>query len=144
MAESLLTHTSLEQFLVAWYQEVLDARPEAIAHDVEVERVEPKKFPPKLLIIRDDGGPDVSFLTSEASVGFSVLAGTKSSPKPAWDLALLAHALLSQIAAPGDKTVPRNPVAALLESSRPVMVGEEQDRARVYFTATFSVTRVAL
>lgn len=137
MAEGdpVVIYDDVEGFLVSWYRSRILARPEPACAGVVVNRVEPSTLPAKLIVIRDDGGPETSFLTGERSVGVSVLAGTKENPKDAKDLANIAYALRSQIAS----TDPANPVSALLDSTAPVMVPEAQERARVYFTLTLAV-----
>lgn len=137
MAEGdpIITHTDLEMFLIGWYRDRLAARPEEITEDLEVDRVEREPLPRRLIVIRDDGGDETSFLTGDASVGVSVLAGTKSDPTDAKSLADLAYALRSQI----PSRDPLNPVSAVLGSTRPVMVTESQERARVYFTLNLAV-----
>lgn len=136
--DPVVVHDDLELFLTAWYRVAVAARPETVCHDVQVDRVEPspgQEFPAKLIVIRDDSGPETSFLTGERSVGVSILAGTKANPKDAKDLANIVYALRSQIPS-GD---PSNPVAAVIDSTSPVMVPESQERARVYFTLTLAV-----
>lgn len=136
--DPLVVHDDLELFLCSWYRGRILARPEPLCAGVQVDRVEPspgQAFPAKLIVIRDDGGPETSILTGERSVGVSILAGTKANPKDAKDLANIAYALRSQIPS-GD---PSNPVAAVLDSTSPVMVPEAQERARVYFTLTLAV-----
>lgn len=133
--DPLVVHGDLEAFLVSWYRSRILARPEPVCAGVQVDRVEFGPLPSKLIVVRDDGGPETSFLTGERSVGVSILAGSKANPKDAKDLANIAYTLRSQIAS----TDPANPVSALLDSTSPVMVPEAQERARVYFTLTLAV-----
>lgn len=144
MAEPLVAHADLELFLVGWYRTALAAlaATHPVCAGVRVVNREPTEgpFPAKLLVIRDDGGPDTSLLTGTRSVGLSVLAGTKENPKDAVDLALIVHALRNQIPA----VAPGNPVAAVLESNGPVPVPEAQPRSRRYLTLTLSVVATAL
>lgn len=142
MADPLVIHADLELFLTGWFRSALAARPEAVARGVIVDRKEPSDgpFPAKLIVIRDDGGPDTSLLTAERTVGISVLAGTRDNPRDANDLARLVHALRTQI----PSTDPANPVAAVLRSSGPIPVTEAQPRARRYMTLTLSVVAGAL
>lgn len=139
MTDPLVIHDDLELFLTGWYRAALAARSEPVTDDVTVVRVEPagdaSTWPKRVLVIRDDGATDTSFLTAEASVGFTILAGTRENPKDAKDLARIVHALASQIPS-GD---PANPIAALLSRTTPVLVPEEQSRARAYFPATFAI-----
>lgn len=133
--DPLVVHDDLELFLTSWYRARILSRPEPVCAGVVVNRVEPTTLPAKLIVIRDDGGPETSFLTGERSIGVSILAGTKANPKDAKDLANIAYALRSQI----PSTDPANPVSALVDSTAPVMVPEAQERARVYFTLTLAV-----
>lgn len=138
MADPLVIHDDLELFLTGWYRDALAARPETVCRDVAVSNREPEPgqvFPARLLVIRDDGGPDTSLLTAERSVGLSVLAGTKANPRDANDLARIVHAL--RLAIPS--VDPGNPVAAVLESNGPYAVVEDQPHARRYLTLTLSV-----
>lgn len=137
MSDPLVVHTDLELFLCDWYRVALAARPEPVCQGVEVGNREPDEgeFPAKLLVIRDDGGPDTSLLTAQRNVGLSVLAGTHANPSEAIQLALIVHALRSQIPSPD----PANPVAAVLSSNGPYAVQEAQDRARRYMTFGLSV-----
>jgi len=144
VADPLVAHSDLEQFLVGWYRAALAAL--AVTHPVcdgvTVSNREPSSgpFPTKLLVIRNDGGPDTSLLTADRTVGLSVLAGTRENPKDAVDLALIVHALRNQIPA----VAQGNPIAAVLESNGPYAVPEAQPRARQYLTLTFSVVATAL
>ncbi len=133
--DPLIVHDDLEAFLVSWYRQRILARPEPVCAGVQVDRVEFEPLPPKLIVIRDDGGPETSLLTGERSVGVSILAGTKANPGDAKELANIVYALRSQLPS-GD---PTNPVAAVVDSTSPVMVPEAQERARVYFTLTLAV-----
>lgn len=133
--DPLIVHDDLELFLTSWYRSRIAARPEAVCQGVTVNRVEPSTLPAKMIVIRDDGGVETSILTGERSVGVSILAGTKANPKDAKDLAAIAYALRSQIAS----SDPSNPVAAVLDSTAPVMVPEAAEKARVYFTLTLAV-----
>lgn len=143
MADPLVIHSNLELFLTTWYRAALEARPELVCRDVEVVNREPepgKPFPEKLLVISDFGGPDTSILTAERSVGLSVLAGTRENPKDAVDLALIVHALRTQIPA----VEPGNPVTAVLAANGPYPVPENQPRARRYITLTLGVAGTPL
>lgn len=137
MAEGdpIVTHGDLEMFLIGWYRDRLEERAEPVTDDVEVDRVEREPLPLRLVVIRDDGGTETSFLTGEASIGVSVLAGTKSNPTDAKVLGEIAYALRSQI----PSADPLNPVSRVLDSTRPVLIPESQERARVYFTLTLAV-----
>lgn len=141
MPDPAVIHADLELFLVNWYRAALAARPEDVCQGVEVDNREPSGvFPERLVVIRDDGGPDTSLLTGTRNVGVSVLAGDPENPKDAADLALIVHALRTQI----PSVDPDNPVAAVLGSLGPYRVPESQPRARRYMTFTLSVVGKAL
>jgi hypothetical protein len=144
MPDPAVLYDDLELFLTSWYRAALAARPEPVCANVTVLRVEPaadaSTWPKKLLIIRDDGATDTSFVTAEASIGFTVLAGSKQNPKDAKDLARIVHALMPLIPS-GD---PANPIAALLSRVTPTLVPESQPHARAYIPATFAIAGRAL
>ncbi|MGV8912240.1 MAG: hypothetical protein ACOH14_06430 [Rhodoglobus sp.] len=143
MADPLIIQADIVLFLTQWYREALAARPEAVCRDVEVVNREPsagEPFPEKMLVIRDDGGPDTSIISAERNVGLSVLAGTQENPKDADDLSRIVHALRNQIPA----VAVGNPVAAVLASNGPFPVAESQSRARRYITVRFAVTGTLL
>jgi len=143
VADPLVIQADLELFLTQWYRTALAARPEAVCRDVEVVNREPgpgEDFPERLLVIRDDGGPDTSVISAERDVGLSVLAGTKENPKDANDLARIVHALRTQIPA----VAAGNPVAAVLASNGPFPVAESQPRARRYITVRFAIAGTLL
>ncbi|QOC26044.1 hypothetical protein IC744_06725 [Microbacterium hominis] len=139
MPDPILIHDDLELYLIRRFRELLSSRPEPVCSDVKVDRVEPSgessSWPARVLIIRDDGTTDLELHTGEASVGFTVLAGTKKSPKEAKDLAAIVRGLIDEL----PSADPSNPVAAVTSRFGPVMVAENQDRARVYITATLRV-----
>jgi hypothetical protein len=141
VSDPAVIHADLTLFLVNWYRAALAARPEDVCRGVEVDNREPKgEFPARLLVIRNDGGPDTSIVTGRRNVGLSVLAGNEENPKDAEDLAAIVHALRTQIPSVG----PDNPVAAVLGSLGPYEVSESQPRARRYMTFTLSVVGKAL
>lgn len=147
MADPLVGYSDVELFLTAWYRAAIAARPEDCCQGVEVDNAEPvgTTFPKRLVVINDDGGPDTSIATAETAVRVSVLAGTRANPKDAVDLARIVHGLRTQIPAPGfavtlGGTPYRNPVAAVIDSNRPIAVTEEQDRARRLITMTLVVS----
>lgn len=141
MPDPAVIHADLELFLVNWYRDALAARPEDVCRGVEVDNREPTgDFPERLLVVRDDSGPDTSIVTGTRTVGLSVLAGDPDNPKDAADLAAIVHALRTQIPSPA----PDNPVAAVLGSLGPHRVPESQPRARRYMTLTLSVVGKAL
>lgn len=154
MADPLVVNSDLELFLTGWYRTALQGSEAAAAaarlgaasgllDDVEVDNKEPAEppFPQKLLVIRDDGGPETSPVTGERSVGLSVLVGTKLAAKPANDLIRIVLALTVMLPAPDSPAQsPRNPISAVLERNGPFAVDEAQDRARRFATVVFAVT----
>ena len=150
MADPLIIEDDLGLFLTAWYRVALAARPEAYCENVVVDAKEPAgAFPDRLLVITDGGGAETSFLTSEHTVNLSILAGTKLAPQDANDLARMARALRSQIPAVGFAVTLggrpyRNPVTAVISSTGPFDVPEQQDRARRLVSVTFAVSGEAL
>lgn len=129
-------YDDLEMFLTSWYRAVLANRPEAVCANVTVDRVESTQTPTpsKQLVIRDDGTARETFLTGEASIGFTVLAGTKANPKDAKDLARIVLALADLI----PFNDPANPLTGVRAATGPYMVPESSTFARVYSTVTFS------
>ncbi|TFC30111.1 hypothetical protein E3O55_08490 [Cryobacterium sp. MDB1-18-2] len=143
MADPLVIHDDLELFLTGWFRAALAARPEPVCRNVSVTNVEPEPgevFPEKLLVIRDNGGPDTSLISAERDIGLSILAGTKDNPKDANDLARIVHALRSQIPA----IAAGNPVAAIIASNGPYPVPENRPTARRYLTMTLVVVGALL
>ncbi|MBD8477568.1 hypothetical protein [Microbacterium sp. CFBP 8794] len=142
MPDPAVIHADLELFLTRWYRAALAARPEDVCRGVEVDNREPggEQFPERLLVIRNDGGPETSLLTGRRNVGLSVLAGDPENPQDAADLAEIVYALRTQI----PSTDPDNPVAAVLGSLGPYRVPEFQPRARRYMTFSLSVVGKAL
>lgn len=135
---SRVIHADMLGFLIPWLTAELAKRPEAVCAGVSVRDAEPlagKPVPPRMVIIRDDSGPTLSLVTAERSVGISVLAGTRETPKEANDLALIVNALLLDAA----RVEPGNPVAAVEEITGPFPVDDDLPRARRYSTATFIV-----
>lgn len=134
----LVIEPDVELFLTGWLRRELALRPEAYAQGVKVSDREPEKdadFPERLVIVRYDGGPGTSLVTSEANVGVSVLAGSKSDPQDANDLARLVKALMKGCAL----AEAGNPVSAVLASTGPYPVTEDQPRARRYMTFTLGL-----
>lgn len=141
MASSVL-HLDMELFLVGWYRTHLAARPEAYCQGFSVDNKEPdpsKPFPARLLVVRSDGATRTSMATANASVGLSILAGTKLMPKDAIDAALMVLALAEKLPA----VELGNPVAALLASAGPFVADEDQQRARRYVTLELSTVGTA-
>lgn len=92
------------------------------------------EFPEKLVVINVAAVVDTSVITAETDIGVSTLAGSRENPKPADDLARIVHALMRGSAG----MQPGNPIAAVLASTGPYAVPEDQPRARRYSTYTLS------
>lgn len=108
--------------------------------DVEVTNKEPAEgeFPAALIVIRDDSGTSESIITSERSVGVSVLEGTRLHDMPALTLAGSVFAWLTDRELPIEAG-PDCPIAAVRETNGPYSVPEAQDRTRIYFTTSYVV-----
>lgn len=89
------------------------------------------------VVVRDDGGPDTSVITSETAVGITILAATEADAN---GLARMVKAIVRDC--PGVEA--GNPVAAVLASNGPYEVPEESAQHRRYMTFTFSVVGTAL
>lgn len=144
MPDPITIFDDLETFFIGWFEVALAARPEPECAGVEVVRTEPtgdaSTWPARVLVIRDDGTTAEDIFTGSASMGFTVLAGTRENPHAAKTLARIVYALLPQVPS-GD---PANPVAAVTSRTGPFLVPEAQARARVYSTATLAVAAHAL
>lgn len=120
-------------YLTGFVRRELGKRPEAFCKDVFVSN----KFAPatpvrsRQVVIRDDGGPDTSVITSEPSVGVTVLAASEAD---ADNLAGMVKAIIRD--SPGIE--PGNPIAAVVQSFGPYEVPEESTSHRRYMTFTFS------
>jgi hypothetical protein len=142
VASSVL-HVDLELFLTGWYRRELAERPEPYCQNMRVTNAEPgpdEPFPERLLVIRWDGSSRESVVSDEASVGLSVLAGTKNNPQDANDLARMVRALAEKLPA----VEPGNPVTVVRGSTGPFTITENQDRARRYLTLTLGVVGLPL
>jgi hypothetical protein len=146
VAEPILVEGDLILYLVTKYRALLAGYSElsyvtgveTAAREPSPDADEPPTYP--LVVFGDNGGDDTSFITSEADVRVSVLAGSKQNPKPAMDLAHLVRGLRSQLPGVGDDV----PVAASLRATRPTLVPEDSDHARAYFLLTVAVGDHAL
>lgn len=126
----------LELWATGYLRAVLTAR----GHDVEVSNKEPAEgiFPASLVVLRDDGGPKTSIVSSTRTLGISVIAGTRRNDAPARTLARLVFAVMTDESLPmlGG---PGNPVAAVTDSWGPYPVDESQDRTRMYASVEYVV-----
>lgn len=142
VADPAIIWPDMELFLTSWFRTHLPLRPEPVCASVSVVRVEPSRepFPERTLVIRDDGISRTGFLTGDASVGLTVLAGTRENPADAKLLARIVLAMCAQIPSPD----PDNPVAVFSDSNGPFLVPEAQPRARAYSNVVFGVVGSAL
>lgn len=135
-----VVHANLTLYLTGRFRSEVKARPEPYCSGVTVSNKEPdagQSFPKKLIVVRDDGGPDTSLVTGERLVGVSVLCDVEMD---ADDLALMVHAIGRDLA----DNAPGNPIAAVLDSNGPFAVPETQPRFRRYMTFNYSVVGTAL
>lgn len=139
-----IIHADLELWLVRWLSDQLAARPEAVCQDVFVDNKEPDPrddWPPRVVVVRDDGSTEDELHVDSASLGVTVWAGTKVLPKEANDLARIVRALIRGSA----RVEPGNPVAAVPASSGPFKADDEQrPEACRYLTFELKVVGSAL
>jgi hypothetical protein len=131
-------HADLELFLTGYVRGHLDAHPDPRCHGWVVSNREPSagtSQPDKLIVLRDDSGPDRSIISAERAVGATTIAGTREQPA---DLVFVA-AVVHQIMRNSPSTDPDNPVAAVTASSGPFAVTGDAARARRYSTFTLIV-----
>lgn len=117
-------------------------------YDVTVSNKEPSTLAlpltRPLIVIRDDGGPRLSHVTFDCSIGASVLAGTKQNDKPANDLGRWLAAILHDLELPTiDMPVPVAPtpiVSVEIDGCiGPTAVTDSLDVARRYLTAQYTI-----
>lgn len=130
-------HGDLELYLTSRFARELAQRPEPACQGVDVDRREPaanEVFPPRLVVVRDDSGPDTSVVSAQRSVGISFLAENQSD---CMTLSRIGAAIATQV--PG--LDPGNPVASVVLGSifGPYWVAEDQPRFRRYMTITYDV-----
>ena len=94
----------------------------------------------RLVIVRDDSGPQLSTIHYARSVGVTVIAGTRRDDQPAGDLARLVYGILTED--PGIIQAPGSPIASIEhdECRGPWAVTEPHDAARRYMTIAYTVT----
>lgn len=126
----------------AWLIQYLRGELSAEGLDVQVANKEPAKLatPLKrpLVVIRDDSGSRLDWVTFDRSLGVSVLAGTKANDKKANDLARLVASILGDDAI---ATAKGSPIAAVEWDgcNGPYAVVEDHDVARRYLTVQYTV-----
>lgn len=133
-AEQLVVYPSLVRFFVEWLQDRIDSRPEEYARDVQVLPREPEgdmeTWPERVVVVRFDGDITASIITTDATVAFTVYAGTPLLPQDADDLGSLVRALVSTSA----RIEGGNPVARVTSSTGPLPVEDAGARACRYLT----------
>jgi hypothetical protein len=128
----------LELALTRHVRAQLAAHPDAVCAGAVVSNREPSagtSQPPKLIVIRDDSGPDLSVATAERAIGVTTLHGTKEQPQDAKRLAGIVHAIMRGAAS----LDPTNPVAAVTASNGPYPVADPSLTYRLYSTFTLIV-----
>ncbi len=138
MADPAVIQGDLVGYVIEKYRTLLHARSEPNCIEATVRDREPSptdEWPPVLVVVRDDGGPDTSILTGERSVGISCILGTKEDWTPAMDLARIVHALRVELPGVG----PDVPVSAVVDSSGPILVPEAEPQARAFVNLTLAV-----
>ncbi|NWL32976.1 hypothetical protein DM791_08720 [Paenarthrobacter nitroguajacolicus] len=129
-------HSDLEEFLTGFIRRELAAIGSPLASGVFVSNQFPSPARPKSVIVRDDGGPDVSIVTNEPTVGITILTDKDlTDGKTATDLSHLVKAIVKDCA----RVEPGNPVAAVLGFNGPYTVPDETGHPRRYMTAELSV-----
>lgn len=87
------------------------------------------------VIVRDDGTSDVELHVGAASVGISVLAGSKDRPDPAERLARRVKTIVKLT----PRVEPGNPIAAVTSFLGPYPVEEASTYARQYLAVGLTV-----
>ena len=128
--------------LELWFTTFLRAEAQAAGLDVGLDNKEPAdlKLPlaKPLIVVRDDSGPRIDYVTFERAVGFSVLAGTRMWTQPANDL---ARWLASVVHDEELALVAGSPIASVDWGgcNGPYPVPDELDVARRYLTGRYVV-----
>lgn len=125
----LVLFPDLEAWLVQYLDAALKARGEAYCAGVVVDHVEPNPRPPRSVVFRDDGGPQVDAVRRMSLVGVNVWAETEAD---AADLANMVAALLR--ACPDGR-----PVTRVRVQTGPLRVADEAGQPRRYLVAEFTV-----
>lgn len=86
---------------------------------------------PKTVVVMDNGGPSTSIITTQTSLGVTVAAG--DDPSQGADAKELAR-LVKMIITDSARADPGNPVAAVLNSTGPYRITEENGQPTYYMT----------
>ena len=130
---------NVPMYLTGFVRRELAGRQEPFCKDVFVSNKFDDRETPKArqVVIRNDGGPDTSVITSEPSIGVTILAATEAD---ADNLAAMVKAFIRD--SPGMQA--GNPIAAVVASNGPYEVPEESTSHRRYMTFAFSVVGIPL
>jgi len=125
--------------LERWLTSYLRTELAALALAADVGNKEPDTLTatsPPLVVVRADLGAKRSAVSFDASVGYSVLAGTRKHDAPANDLVRIVYGIVTDDAM---LVAPGSPFASI-DAERitgPYAVQEPQDKARRYFTVPY-------
>lgn len=125
----LVLFPDVEAHLVSYLQAALNARPEPFTRGVVVDINTPNPRPARLVVIRNDGGPQLDVVRQTARVGFNVWA---ESDADATDLANMIRALA--VDAPDGK-----PITKAVNQSGPTAIPDESGIPRRYVVVEFTV-----
>ncbi|NVM97827.1 hypothetical protein [Arthrobacter sp. SDTb3-6] len=126
----------LELFLTGFIRSELALIGTPVTQGVFVSNAFPADARPKLVVVMDNGGPSTSIITSQPSVGITVMAGDDPSQgAEAKELARLVKMIVKDSA----RADPGNPVAAVLNSSGPFRITEEGGQPSYYLTFELAV-----
>lgn len=124
-----ILYPDVELLLTDLLRDALAVRPEPYAASVHVDNEVPAQRRPRMVIVRNDGGPTLGDVRSLARVGINVYGPTKQQ---ATDLARLVAALLPGLAGTG-------PITAVESVTLPSAVEDRAPQERRYLTAEIHV-----
>lgn len=120
----IIVEPDVELVTIGIIRGFLSSRLEDYAQDVKVDRRTPKEIPPRMVTVRDDGGPRIDIARWQPRVGINVYADTDQN---AADLARLVAAGL-WAAADGD------PIRKVIRPTSPVRIPEVDNRPHLYWS----------
>ncbi|MBW4094586.1 MAG: hypothetical protein HIU81_03925 [Acidobacteria bacterium] len=133
---SRVIDSDLELFLTGFIRTELGKIDTPLAQGVFVSNRFPSPSRPKTVVVRDDGGQSTSIITSQPSIGVTVMAGDDvTQGQLATDLAHLVKMIINSCARPD----PGNPVAAVVQSYGPYKILDDSSQPSRYMTFTLSV-----
>lgn len=133
---SRVVDADLVAFLTGFIRDELALLSEPVATGVFVSNKFPESMRSRAVVVRDDGGPSTSIITTAQTVGITVLAGDDWTQRQ--EASRLAS-LVKMIVKDSARLAPGNPIAAVLSSFGPYDVTEESGQPAQYFTVQFSV-----